>query len=150
MMTGKDQDAAIAQAVADIQGDVEVVEDRFSSGGGVYGLVDKDTNVDGLTAGMEAVMPRVIAAAEALKNKSIGNLPANVQAGARNLIESTHAFQSANLLSEGVFRPYGNGWGFYDPYSNAFLPGEDGEALVWSTQELVQAGIGGVSGGSAW
>lgn len=140
MVTGMSQTDAIDQALKDIQGDVVRIDDEFSDGGGVLGVAPKDTDIDGLKAGMSASMPQVMAAVEALKGQSISSLPADVGPEARKLFEATHGYQSANLLTEGVFRPYGEGWGFYDPYSNAFLPGADGKALMWTTEQLMVAG----------
>lgn len=140
MRGGMDQSQAVAQAVRDIMGDVRVIEEEFDGGGAVEGVVPNDVNQDSLKAGMAASMDRVMLAVQAYNARQTAALPEGTSKETEAIFRARTVMRESDILTEGSFRNYGNGWGFYDPYTNAFVVGPDGKALVFTTDELLRAG----------
>lgn len=150
MLRGKEQADAIAAAIKDVRGESVTLNEDFDGGGGVLGIAPSDVNGELLKAGMGVAMKTVkkIATDQAqrimMTNSGVtGSNKAVFDAGINLDLEMT--------LLDGRFRNHGGGWGFYDPYANAFLAGVDGKPLTWTTDELLTlARFGRSSGGGGF
>jgi hypothetical protein len=150
MVRGMSQEAAITQAVKDIHGDVVRIEDSVGVEGNVLGVVPKDVDQDQLINGMGVAMGSVRTALTDFAQRAMMETIPGVGNDAKAVLTEAMNNNLAATLEEGQFRNYGDGWAFYDPFSNGFVPGPDGKPLMWTTEDFLRisrmsqgAGAGG-------
>lgn len=140
MAGGMAQDAAIAQAIKDVHGPMQMLDASFPNGGNVKGVIPEGTDPDMVAAGMDAVVPSIRTNLLGSKQLGLDKLPADVGPDAINVLTATQDNEVERIIEEGVFRNTGNGWGFFDVYSGTFIAYPNGTPMTWTTEELI--GIG--------
>jgi len=104
---------------------------------------------------------RVLAAVrEALKltrDASVSGFIANNGTAAKPVADATGQAKIDDVMAEGLFRNHGNGWAFFDPFSNAFVQDAGGNIMTWTTDDFMLMRLpdeirpppGGMSGNGA-
>lgn len=157
MAAGKDQDEAIDQAIKDVHGPVIRVNEMLGVDGNVRGVVPEGTDTDALIAGMAAALPAVKEALKLTRDASVSGFIANNGTAAKPVADATGQAKIDDVMAEGLFRNHGNGWAFFDPFSNAFVQDAGGNIMTWTTDDFMLMRLpdeirpppGGMSGNGA-
>lgn len=157
MAAGKDQDEAIDQAIKDVHGPVIRVNEMLGVDGNVRGVVPEGTDTDALIAGMAAALPAVKEALKLTRDASVSGFIANNGTAAKPVADATGQVKIDDIMAEGLFRNHGNGWAFFDPFSNAFVQDAGGNIMTWTTDDFMLMRLpdeirpppGGMSGNGA-
>jgi hypothetical protein len=157
MAAGKDQDEAIDQAIKDVHGPVIRVNEMLGVDGNVRGVVPEGTDTDALIAGMAAALPAVKQALQLTRDTSVSGFIANNGTAAKPVADATGQVKIDDIMAEGLFRNHGNGWAFFDPFSNAFVQDAGGNIMTWTTDDFMLMRLpdeirpppGGMSGNGA-
>jgi len=134
MKNGEALDAAITGASQDLYGKVKVVEGDGRVNARL--LVPEDDDEDALLSGLDAVLPTVRGAVEAALA-----VPGDVATAdsTKPILDAVTQNYANNLMSEGYFRNYGDGFVFHDPYTGKPVPGPDGKPLVFTQADVLAA-----------
>ena len=134
MKNGEVLSDAIAGVSRDLYGDVKVVDGDGRVNARL--LLPQDEDEDAVLDGLDAVMPDVRSAVEGALA-----LPADLATAdsTRPILDAVTRNYADNVLSEGFFRNYGDGFVFHDPYTGKPIPGPDGMPLVFTTDSVLAA-----------
>lgn len=131
LRNGETLDAAVAAAGKDLYGDVKPVTD-----GRAQILIPSKEDEDAYLEGLDGLMPQVEAALAAAVA-----VPADAPTsdGTRAVMDATSRNYISNVLSEGYFRNAGDGFVFIDPFTGGAVAGQDGQPMVFSTEQVMGA-----------
>jgi hypothetical protein len=134
MKNGEALNAAISGVSRDLYGDVKVVDGDRRVNTRLLLPQDQDERV--VLDGLNAVMPNVRTAVEAALA-----LPEDLATAdsTKPILDAMTQNYAENVLSEGYFRNYGDGFVFHDPYTGKPVPGPDGMPLVFTVDMLAAA-----------
>jgi soluble lytic murein transglycosylase-like protein len=142
MASGMDQDAAVTQAVSDIFGPVDVVNDALPSGGLVHGLVDTGTDKGVLLRGFDRAQGKMVDVLQGYLARAYGGLPANASPEMTAIYKAAHVNEMNRVLADGIWRNNGAGWSFYDPARQAFVSDDTGKPISFTTEDILKLGAG--------
>jgi hypothetical protein len=139
--SGMDQDTAIQQAIGDIFGKVQAVDQHLQDGGNIRGLVDADTDMRSLNAGLGEAKKTLIDATQGYIARVYGQPQANELPEEFAAVFRAAQFNEMNrILNEGVWRNYGDGWAFWDTQNRGFVGDADGKPIAFSNDDIKRLG----------
>lgn len=140
MAGGMSQDAAVDQAIGDIFGPVDVVDNALPSGGAVKGLVDTGVDSTALLSGFAKANEKMVDVLHGYIARSYAAVPKDAEPGLRAVFEASHKNEMNRILADGIWRNNGAGWSYYDPVSRAFVSDDEGRAITFTTDDLLKMG----------
>lgn len=134
MKNGEALSDAIAGVSRDLYGDVKVIDGDGRVNARL--LLPQDEDEGAVLDGLDAVMPDVRTAVEGALA-----MPADLATAdsTKPILDAVTRNYADNVLSEGYFRNYGDGFVFHDPYTGKPIPGPDGMPLVFTTDAVLAA-----------
>lgn len=135
MRSGKSAEEAANMAIADIIGKKVRLDKNFPGGGHAMGILDPAVDRVKIASGMEETIPDVRKQLESAATSEAAKM-----AGGKSAVISAIAKAHIDrIMAEGVFRQRGDGWGFFDPYSNTFVTKADGKPMKWTDADFLRS-----------
>lgn len=130
---GEDLQSAIDGASRDLFGDVEVLKGDGRAAAEL--IVPRGTDGDLMLNGLGKLLPRVD---EALRSRL--TVPADIAGEGKAVTQAVMDNYASRVMAEGYFRNNGDGYSFFDPFVGAPVAGPDGNPLIFTPEEVEQAG----------
>lgn len=127
---GESLDAAVTGVAKDLFGNVKPVSDA-----NISILVPSDADEQAIVTGLQSKLPAVRAAQEAAYLTSYTGIP-----GGDAIARAARDNDVNRIMNEGYFRNSGNGYAFIDPFTGMAVPGEDGNPLIFTSDDVMAAG----------
>lgn len=142
LRNGEALDDAVQGAAKDLYGDVKPVTGDSDVNAQILVPVDEDED-----AILEALARAKANVREALQAQMTVGADAPVADGTRSIISTATSNRIEDILSEGYFRNYGDGYAFFDPYTGKVIAGQDGAPLIFRSEDIVTSQEQGQSSG---
>lgn len=131
---GEALDLAVQGAAKDLYGDIQAV----TGNGDVNAQIVLPTGTDPAPVldGLAGLLPTVRTRLEA---SMVVSPDAKFSDGSKAIVGATKAAHIENIMSQGYFKNFEDGYVFIDPYQGAAVAGPDGKPMIFSSDQITSA-----------